>query len=905
MSVKIESGKFNVIILGKCDRNEKLFSRTFPVILNESNIRHKYINRYDLYIKEYILFPKDFLNFFHPELMDLISRTDILILIYDKSKKFSFEYLKTFYYLYYLKLEEIDKPKNIILIERNYGPENVADGKDIIDINEAKQLSKLFSSTFCDLNTTEKLLSNVLIKCVDNLKVIYNFSDDYSQYKLKIFKNEIIFDLLIFGDKESQNLFVKELLNSNCNFIHKRIKENFYEINYERVINENKYNFKIALKLIDKDYYYDSECNILLYDINKIESYNLIKDIINRLIANNHPKFKKIYNLFSLNFTQTQISEKENNIKIKEGKNLAFEIGAQYNILNMKNNQNLSEEIKVKIDNILNIFLDYINKSKESTGEISNKNSSGKKEASNNKDENNDDFDEKLIYDEPLSFLEVMNNKIKNYLKGNQNSLFYICKKCYSHLNIRVNNDSTIIIIYCENCKTEPTGLNLEEFIMYNRQNIIDYHCKKCSNIYYYEDKIKLYCLCTIQRILTKKNKNNSLKNEGDNISIPVFLKDSYCYSHQKFNKYYLKYSKKGLCELCLNERKENRDHYESFKEEDADNLFKKKEEELNKELNLINFLNQKFEECINTLQEKFQKNMANLLKMNNLKHDILTSLQIIQNNNTIISNVKSLKFKSIDDFIYKEDDSIENKLKNIFKQFKSELDINNLYFGKDKKGNNSSASAYLNGPFNNLVQNEDETLVTDLKGLKEDKLICISFDNGKAKIFNLNINEDQYPLCTISEFQPQQGIFSLYVSNNKNNIWFSNNENDSDIIYLSGYEEIKVIQMNNNYSSYNILYTFKEEDSLINSIIEINNNNILTLNNFNILQLINIEKKDYHIIDKKKEINDLLFSPDISPISLNKISQNILFFKLSNCSDIDLVWRIKIVDLLFMMLIY
>jgi len=235
-----------------------------------------------------------------------------------------------------------------------------------------------------------------------------------------------------------------------------------------------------------------------------------------------------------------------------------------------------------------------------------------------------------------------------------------------------------------------------------------------------------------------KKNKNNSLKNEGDNISIPVFLKDSYCYNHQKFNKYYLKYSKKGLCELCLNERKENRDHYESFKEEEADNLFKKKEEELNKELNLINFLNQKFEECINTLQEKFQKNMANLLKMNDLKHDILTSLQIIQNNNTIISNVKSLKFKSIDDFIYKEDDSIENKLKNIFKQFKSELDINNLYFGKDKKGNNSSASAYLNGPFNNLVQNEEETLVTDLKGLKEDKLICVSFDNGKAKIFNL-----------------------------------------------------------------------------------------------------------------------------------------------------------------------
>ena len=93
---------------------------------------------------------------------------------------------------------------------------------------------------------------------------------------------------------------------------------------------------------------------------------------------------------------------------------------------------------------------------------------------------------------------------------------------------------------------------------------------------------------------------------------------------------------------------------------------------------------------------------------------------------------------------------------------------------------------------------------------------------------------------------------------------------------------------MKNNYNSYNLLYTFKEEDSLINSIIEINNNNILTLNNFNILYLINIEKKYYHIIDEKKEINDLLFSSDISPISLNKISQNIICFNLSNYNDLD-----------------
>ena len=94
---------------------------------------------------------------------------------------------------------------------------------------------------------------------------------------------------------------------------------------------------------------------------------------------------------------------------------------------------------------------------------------------------------------------------------------------------------------------------------------------------------------------------------------------------------------------------------------------------------------------------------------------------------------------------------------------------------------------------------------------------------------------------------------------------------------------------MDNNYSSYNLLYTFKEEGRDIYSTIEISNNNILTLNNLNILQLINIEKKDNQIIDEKKEINDLLFFENKSPKAINKISKNIIYFSLSNGNDFDL----------------
>ena len=900
----LKINKFNVIILGKYDKNEKLFSKTFPVILNESNTRHKYVNRYDLCIKDHILFPKDFLNVFHPELMDILLKIDILILIYDKSNKISFDYLKTFYYLYYQKFEEIDKPKNIILIERNYAQGNGENDIDIVDVNEAINFSKLLSSTFCDLNTDEELLNKILVECVDKLIVINNYNDDYSQYKLKIFKNEINCYLLIFGDNDSQNLFLKEFLLSNCEFKYKRIKDNFYEINYKRNINEKEYNFKITLKLMAQENYYDSECNILLYDINKNESYNSIRKIIRGLISNNDSNLKKIFNLFSLNSSPNTIKEKDDNNRIKEGKNLAYEIGANYHVLNMCNNPNLSEEIKAKFDNILNIFVDYINISNSNIpDEISNKNCSNSNRSSNNngaKDikniEDDNDFVEIMNYDAPSSFLREINSKIHNLLKGNQNSLYNICKKCHSHLNIRINDDSNLLIVYCENCKTEPRGLNIDQFILNNRQNINDYHCNNCGNCLNYETKKKLYCTCTKEKPSNskKKNKNSNSKNSssqnlGDNASIPFFLKDSYCYNHCKLNKYYLKYSKKGLCDLCLEEKKESLNNYETFKEEEVDKLFKMKNEELNKEFKLINLLKEKFDQCIIALQTKFVSSIANLIKMNNLKHDILNSIQIIKNNNTIISNIKSLKFKSIDDFFYKDDDSIENKLKNIFNQFRNELDINNLYVGKDKKRNNSKDMNNIKGPYNNLTLNEKETMVTDIKGLKDDKLICVSFDNGKAKIFESNINENCYPLCLINEFEPQQGIHSLCISNNKNNIWFLNNENENDIIYLNGYEEIKVIQMNEGYNSYKKLYSFKEEGNHIYSTIEINYNSILTLNHLNTLQIIKIEKKDDQIIDERNEVNDILFNPGLSPKSINKISQNILCLNLSNCSDFDL----------------
>ena len=92
-----KNDNFDVVILGNIDKKDNLFAKTFPIILNNSGIRHKYLNRYDLSIREIISFPKDFINSYNPEFIDNFINIDILILTYNFTNKLSFEYLRTFF----------------------------------------------------------------------------------------------------------------------------------------------------------------------------------------------------------------------------------------------------------------------------------------------------------------------------------------------------------------------------------------------------------------------------------------------------------------------------------------------------------------------------------------------------------------------------------------------------------------------------------------------------------------------------------------------------------------------------------------------------------------------------------------------------------------------------------------
>jgi hypothetical protein len=92
---------------------------------------------------------------------------------------------------------------------------------------------------------------------------------------------------------------------------------------------------------------------------------------------------------------------------------------------------------------------------------------------------------------------------------------------------------------------------------------------------------------------------------------------------------------------------------------------------------------------------------------------------------------------------------------------------------------------------------------------------------------------------------------------------------------------------MYDDYKKYEILYTIKDEDSNIFNSIELDNNQVLLLSTRNDLQLATISKDNtFKFNDTKEDINYLLVDRDKSPVSLKKISKNVICLELINSED-------------------
>ena len=869
-------GIFDVLIIGTFDN---LFSKTFSLKLNDMNIKHKYLNSYDLRIREQFLFPKNFLYLFHPEIIDKLKDIDILILGYENSDLLSFEYIKTFYQLYYKLLNENEKPKNVLIFERNSihidkTKINILNKSIIekVDINDGKKLAELYNGLFCGCNTNEDLFEIILIKCINNLKEIYN-TENYSLFNFDFKeKTNNKYHFSIYGNKDLQNIFLKYLLKLKCNENFKKKNDNYYEINYKNEINNNLLNCDIILELMnEKEYSHFSQCFIFLYDNNKTESFNLIQNIIRLHIFNYGAKYKKICKLFSIN-TNNSLNYNDNTNK---GQNLAKEIGANFDIINQNGN-----EIKL-IDNIFNNIIkeifEYIKISKDNIKNDPNKIKKDFLKSKTNINNLKNSFYLLSLYDSPSEFIKnfiyKINNELQNYNK--EYFIFNLCPVCYNYMNIRIHDNSNIIILKCDNCNTEPNGLNNNEYEL-NKKNINKkFYCDKCYKCLFYDYSSKKLICHNCQY------NNRSIKS----VSIPIYLKDYYCEMHNEFYQYYLKYSKKGLCKYCYKEKIKKGYFIEKYTEKDIQILIKNKYNDLEKEKNFFKLIKKQFNKCIKDLELKFNELMEIKENIYEIKKNMIKNLELIENNYTLMTNVNNLKFNYMNNYKYNENDTIENKIKNIFNVLNIDEDIDNFYFDKNYEKN---VSMRINGPYNNLIskniedKNKRNYKITDMYGINNNKLICISFNDGKARIYNSNIDKNSYPIYIIDEYKPLFGVNSLYVSKNKDN---------KEIIYLCGYESIKIILMNEDYTSYDLLYEIEEPNKNIYQVIELSfEHDLLLLNNFNEINLIRFKNGifDYNNQESNTVTNIFIKDEeyDYQLLSINRIDKNIICLKISDYID-------------------
>jgi len=869
-------GKFDVLIFGPTDN---LFTKEF-IALDNPEVRHKYINCYDLRLREQIKFPSDFNYIYHPEIMDKLMNVDILILSYIAGDFLSLESIITFFNLYFKKLEENERPICVIIFETKNDENQIFENENNYinltlknKINELRKYSELFGCLICGFNTNEEKFDAIIIKCINKLQKVYN-NESYDLFKSKIndASNKFKCQLSIYGNRDIQIIFIKNLLKLKCNSDYKKINENYFVINYKYEENNKNMNFQIIIELMkERDYCDESQCNIYLYDPQKKDTFFLIENIIKYHISKYGAKYKKLYKIFSM---------RNNNCLNEESKTLSKKMGGEFDTIDLENinKQNIFESLNNLYNNILIKILEYIIKNQEMKSIGCNNDIKNKKDELKKKVDN-EEYDIISMYETPFIFIDqLMNSTIKeiqNYKNGK--FIFNKCPKCYNSMNIHINSRSNIIVLNCPYCNLEPKGYSIEEFTENKIKENKKLYCEKCYNCKYYNySKKKLFC-----------QKCNSQKKNV--VTIPIYLKDFYCEKHNKFNQYYLKYSKKGICRLCLKEKYPNGYFIELFDEDNIQQLLKAKEEESKKENELLLMMEEKFNECIKELQTKFQELINSKKKLYSIKMDIINNLKIINNNYTNIINVENLDFNVGKKFEFNDKDTIEKRIKYIFNYLNNEADINNIYFDKSIQKENTNLK--LKGPFEGLLTEtkfKDRSFnITDICSLNENKLLCISFNDGKAKIFETTLNKDCYPLCVINEFPQFQGINSLYVSNKKDKTW-SRYKEKSDIIYLCGFEAIKIIQTSDNYSSYNILFTIKESNKNLFQVIELSNNkSLLYSNEYDELEYVKF-KKDLDISDNKisqKNIKNLFFNDEEfnnQILSINKISSNIINICLS-----------------------
>ena len=914
-----------------------------------------------------------------------------LFFMYDVTDKESFDYvIKSLTTLYSNNC--YSNIMKIIISNKN----DVDEKLKLVKYDDIQNIIKPLGVQILEISSKDtKQVNEVIYKVYKKMKDVIKVNEYFygTEHELTYFaeKEKLMpnyYEICIIGDKDSgkdclKNKFFYDCCEKNIDLyefcIPRTINLGGKDIKFDiNIIHETK---DVKFKDVNSEFYYrifnglDSNfiCIILTYDISNNLSLENLKKIAQELF-DSHGRYKRVITILGMKCDLLQ--EKELNEKIKEGRNLAEELNAHYYLVSNKTGFNVDRafyDILVQAYNKYhpndliptnNFYKESKANDKDLYSYIHVRNEKPKmrekekkkiekqieKELNNIKKMKNQK--DQYISTKKKKENDIYSSQMREMFKQNYSKIFR-CKECWKIPKLKINDLNNIVEVKCVH-KGENIYQNykINEFMGLKSsisENTLCCFCKgNNSNHPYIFD----YCF-NCQKIFCKKCESNhskskecNMNNNSNNKKIvtPIYLIDSYCFSHDNVAKYYCMNCNQYTCETCFRNEHENH-HFKYYKKEIIDELIKEKKQFIEREKTCYKFVQTCFNDCMKTLQKKFDELMDLKMKKLSIKENLIQNLELYKNNYTLIENVSNLKFDDLKFLKFNSFDTWKNKLNIIFDYLDEPLYIKNTNIcikeniGKpfnilneikrqnkekmkenekeklenekeiskenekvnekenekelekslDKKDssqiaerlsqtdeidNNLKIEQMMNDQKNNsmisyecnIEGNPDDILITDICGLSA-KYFGLSSDDGLLKIYNSYYYRDK-PVNTIKEYLPNKGIFSLYKP-------FKGLHLNYNPLYLLGFETIKKLIFNNEYSEYTVNEVYTIKDCFYINMIELLNIKGIIISNLQ-KEIICIEKDyDKNLIktDLTYIINDIKDRKEI--VSIDEIGAN------------------------------
>ena len=425
----------------------------------------------------------------------------------------------------------------------------------------------------------------------------------------------------------------------------------------------------------------------------------------------------------------------------------------------------------------------------------------------------------KFIHLNKINEKEIFDNTSKNL----RNILK--CLECNQIFDISIDQFSKIIYLSCNKCNTEIKY----SFSEYEKtKNEFSINCSNCKKIIK-DLNLAHYCFICKKNICEgcrKKHfqKENKNKNFGNIQEIIYPYIDFFCKVHEKMDYKYCLECQKNICVNCEMESHLNHET-KSYDENQINSVLFKQKQNLKKEKQEYSKMKNIVEDCLDSISKYLNDLIAFKEEEISIKEEMIKELEMFKYDLTLFENVNNLYF-DMNEIFYKGQESWDKKLNNIFEFFKEPIKIKRTKLCRKEN---------LKGPYdiiqkvnleNSTYKEEMDEMVTDLVYLNNyliKNYFAVSFNNGLLKIYNDDF-ANRIPLLIVKEFEPGEGINSLYKSL-------------GNTLLLVGNTKIKKVYFSEDFKEHKVINEFEIEnkEEIFKNVLEMEYfNSLIANNNFN-----------------------------------------------------------------------